>query len=418
MSNLIYRLETHFKQPLLLENTQTFNIYVDESILYNQDDENMQATHFFTAFYTIDQKKLDQFKQDYRRTIYANGTNKDRKSTSVPDKVNRLALEVAGKYMSNAFVLERRAYDYSKFQDWKQNLFLSLEIMSYIQPIQSILQSIKKVANASKIIVNVIIDRTNRNSVDPCLSLNKELLSKLAQENSDDHTHFEINYYTADSQNSYGIQVADMLAGAYRKELVYNQGNYATNLIPFNYDKKIFASSLEDNPEFLQIFGKLIYKQIPQVQWTSLKKQEPVKISNSITKTTLPSLTNFFASLFKKFKDFFAGYSTSNIWDRTINLLEEMKKYTDEQLRKQIILMIQQLNLKLYSLCKKFKFSGGNFITELSSKTNNSHYTKTIANIETNLDFINKKCPNNVAKNRVKRILRKFQVQVHSLEIA
>lgn len=418
MSNLIYRLETRFKQPLLLENTQTFNIYVDESILYNQANEDIVATHFFTAFYTIEEKKLDQFNQDYHQNIYANGAKKERKSTSVPDQVNRLALEVAGKYMTNAFVLERQAYDYSKYADWKQNLFLSLELMSYIQPIQSILKVIKKVTNASKIIVNVIIDQTNRNSVDPCLSLNKEFLNRLAQENSDDQTHFEINYETVDSKLSYGIQAADMLAGAYRKELVYKQSNYTTNLIPFDYDKKVLASSLEDNSEFLQIFGKLIYQQIPQVQWNSLQKQEPAKTTKTILKPNRPSFTDICILILNKIKDFVSSYFPNDVWERTISLLEEMKRYTNLELRKQIILMIEQLNRKLYSLCKKFIHSGGNFITELSIKTDNSHYTKTISNIETNLNLINKKCNNIIAKNRVNRILRDFQVQAYNLESA
>ena len=58
-----------------------------------------------------------------------------KRKNQVSDKTNRQALEIAQNYLVNATVLERSAIDYSQFGAWKKNMYLSLELLSYIQQI-------------------------------------------------------------------------------------------------------------------------------------------------------------------------------------------------------------------------------------------------------------------------------------------
>ena len=72
----------------------------------------------------------------------------------------------------------------------------------HIQPIKNILLQLKNCAKTAEIIVDVVIDRTSQNCIDPCLSLNKQLLDRLAQEVSDSDNCVVINYQTVDSKES------------------------------------------------------------------------------------------------------------------------------------------------------------------------------------------------------------------------
>ena len=214
MRNLIYHLKPRLYPPFKLmektteANVEHFKVYIDESILYEQQEEMMIARRFIVAFYTIKAKDIERLNCAYKQTIYANKATHEKKSNQVSDKTNRQALEIAQNYLVNATVLERSAIDYSQFGAWKKNMYLSLELLSYIQPIKNILWQLKNCAKTAEIIVDVVIDRTSQNCIDPCLSLNKQLLDRLAQEVSDSDNCVVINYQTVDSKESYGIQVA------------------------------------------------------------------------------------------------------------------------------------------------------------------------------------------------------------------
>lgn len=251
MRNLIYHLKPRLYPPFKLKektnetNIEHFKIYIDESILYEQQEATMIAKRFIVAFYTIKTDDIEKLNHTYRQAIYSNKSSHEKKSNQVSDKTNRQALKVAQNYLVDATVLERSAYDYNQFGAWKKNMFLSLELLSYIQPIKNILLTLKEFTKTAEIMVDVIIDRTSQNWIDPCLILNKNLLERLAKEISDPDKNIKINYHTADSKESYGIQVADMLAGAYRKELAYHRNEPLVNLIPFPYHKEVLDSKLQ-----------------------------------------------------------------------------------------------------------------------------------------------------------------------------
>lgn len=90
MRNLIFQLKPRLYPPFhLKKKVERFKIYIDESILYSQNTENIVAQRFITAFYTIktaDVKKLDH---EYRHVIYQNKKLNEKKSNQVSDETNR-----------------------------------------------------------------------------------------------------------------------------------------------------------------------------------------------------------------------------------------------------------------------------------------------------------------------------------------
>lgn len=415
MRNLIYHLKPRLYPPFKLKKKvkiEHFKIYIDESILYEQQDTDMIANRFIVAFYTIKADNVEKLNRTYKQTIYSNKSSNEKKSNQVSDKTNRQALEVAQNYLVDATVFERSAYDYNKFGTWKKNMLLSLELLSYIQPIKNILLTLKEFAKTAEIIVDVIIDRTSQNCIDPCLSLNENLLERLAKEISDPDKNIIINYQTADSKESYGIQVADMLAGAYRKELAYHKNEPLVSLIPFPYHKKVLDSKLQQNSEFLKILGQIAYAQMAQ-------NQAPTPTSQTMTnnKVTNKSKIKWNYHPVMKLKDFLKKqYDTFHIgkgvYSETTTLLYNLELIDNTQKRAQIIAMCCRLNKKLGKFAKGAGLKPHAFALNLSQKTSDKHYEKTLTNLQHNLDQLKDSCNNNFERRFIKRELKAFNTKV------
>ena len=126
------------------------------------------------CLYTIKAKDIERLNCAYKQTIYAIKATHEKKSNQVSDKTNRQVLEIAQNYLVNATVLERSAIDYSQFGAW-ENMYLAWSSCHIFSPLKYSLQ-LKNCAKTAEIIVDVVIDRTSQNCIDPCLSLNKQLL--------------------------------------------------------------------------------------------------------------------------------------------------------------------------------------------------------------------------------------------------
>ena len=86
MRNLIYHLKPRLYPPFKLmektteANVEHFKVYIDESILYEQQEEMMIARRFIVAFYTIKAKDIERLNCAYKQTIYANKATHEKKS--------------------------------------------------------------------------------------------------------------------------------------------------------------------------------------------------------------------------------------------------------------------------------------------------------------------------------------------------
>lgn len=390
-------------------NVEHFKVYIDESILYEQQEEMMIARRFIVAFYTIKAKDIERLNCAYKQTIYANKATHEKKSNQVSDKTNRQALEIAQNYLVNATVLERSAIDYSQFGAWKKNMYLSLELLSYIQPIKNILWQLKNCAKTAEIIVDVVIDRTSQNCIDPCLSLNKQLLDRLAQEVSDSDNCVVINYQTVDSKESYGIQVADMFAGAYRKELSYHRNEPLVSLILFPYQRKILDSELKQNSDFLKILGQLVYEQMPQDNLPAPQVATNGAIVKSKSKWSCHPIT-FLRNLFKRKDD--SLYVEKDPFLEVMDLLRKLKTVNNKRKRKKIIALCCNLNTQLDDLVKRARLKPHAFAATLSKKLDDKHYERTLVNLRHNLKQMNKTCINKSARKFMTDELKAFNTKI------
>ena len=62
-------------------------------------------------------------------------------------------------------------------------------------------------------------------------------------------------YQTCDSKQELGIQMADMLVGAYRKQEKYAANDDNTTLIPFNVTSMIDTLNFQNQGTFLKLYG-------------------------------------------------------------------------------------------------------------------------------------------------------------------
>lgn len=73
MRNLIYHLKPRLYPPFKLmektteANVEHFKVYIDESILYEQQEEMMIARRFIVAFYTIKAKDIERLNCAYEQ---------------------------------------------------------------------------------------------------------------------------------------------------------------------------------------------------------------------------------------------------------------------------------------------------------------------------------------------------------------
>ncbi len=418
MRNLIYHLKPRFYPPFELKektnktDVEHFKVYIDESILYEQQDASMIAKRFIVAFYTIKANNIERLNRAYKQSIYANKSSNEKKSNQVSDKTNRRALKIAQNYLVNAAVLERSAYDYNQFGTWKKNMLLSLELLSYIQPIENILLRLKEYAKTAEIIVDVIIDRTSQNCIDPCLSLNEDLLKRLAKEISDPDKKISVNYQTADSKDSYGIQVADMFAGAYRKELSYHRNEPLVSLIPFPYHREILEPELQQNSDFLKILGQIVHEQMPQnilpAPQPIIENKPPVKNKREREWDYHPfvKLKTFFK---KKYDNLYIG---KDVFSEASALIHKLKSVNNAKKRMRILMLCWDLNKQLGNFAKRAGLKPHTFASTLSQKTDDKHYEKTLSNLQRNLNQLKNKYNDRFERRYVIRELRVFNKQI------
>ena len=389
---------TSLSQPP--KQSDRFIIYIDESILFQQYEEKMLAERFITAFYMINAQNEDKLNQLYYQAIYQNGANHEKKSSQVSDRTNRKALTAAKECLSQAMILERQAVDYSQFGEWKKNMFLCIELLSYIKPVQDLLAQLKKETLKPDVIIEVVVDQTSQNCTDPCLFYNQRLLNSMADAINDEQTQFTIYYRTADSKECYGIQVADMLAGAYRKELVYSANDAPMELIPFPYRKKVLNENLSTDSDFINILGKIVYEQITKSQSPSLK----IKVNENRPKANLKfesSLTwlkNWCLNLKLK-KDNFAEAD---------QILLKLSTITDENKRLDIIILCKSLNDQLIKIANNMGLKADTYVMTLSKKVSSTAYQKTIKNIRRNIRLLRQTTNNAIIRKRIAGKLKRF----------
>lgn len=393
-------LTTNFKLPLLLPHTDTYNIYIDESIAFNPDNKSGK---FIVSFCAFPKDKISLFNKEYFFTIYTGKTMREIKSTSVSDKRNCLALRIAQKYLTAAQIFQ---YQYAPIN--KKSANLAFELRCYILPLEQLIQKLRDQSEANRVLCNIFIDQTSQNNASPYQEYNQQLLNSIAQKLSTEQQLVDCSYNTLDSKESYGIQAADMLAGAYRKELTYQENSDPTQIIPFSYNRQVISfTDFSEDQDFLKLLGLIAYNNV------FTEEQDKIKPINT-PKVNLDIIFKVKIALHKLFyeKILFGQNATKKVVNQTLKNLDLALNVADSYSKEQIILRLSQLNEILYKSFKPNTPSSGSFIRTLSKKNNEKHFKKTIANISKNIIYMNSIDLSASQRQRFVKALKSFNANI------
>lgn len=233
---------------------ENWNIYVDETYISHDDRDNNK---FVTGFYALNANQEPQVLSIFKNKLYQKSSKNEIKSTMISDNLNRELL-MGSNFDSSIYLINQR-----KYIDYKDDKLLNIAflIKDYIFPIKYILQEIKEKTDESlvDINVNVLLDeRTEFTSSNYNFNnIANKFLKQIEREESNLEIHFHINLDIVDSKTSLGVQIADMLCGAYSKQVRYIEFENDISLIPFNFIFKSFNTENVFDKEIMQLYGEL-----------------------------------------------------------------------------------------------------------------------------------------------------------------
>ena len=368
-----------------------FHIFIDESISF-QSQSNNTAEKFYTGFLVIPTFQLKDLYDRYFQKIYRSRHKKEKKSVNVSDTMNRLALNVVKPFLTNAYIYQRPAYH--KHDTSLDNTIMQqvLILQSYIYPIKRIIEDLRQQNPTVNLKLHICLDETNLNSQLDNEYFSYKLLSQIIK-NLGEEKHVFFTYQTCDSKQELGIQMADMLVGAYHKQEKYAASDDNTILIPFKVTPMVDTLNFQDQDLFLKLYGlvSLIMKTPTKKDLTTFKK---------VLKNKLDSNTN------KRQK--------SNDFSSIKSSLTKAKTKTDkEKFNRKLVKILISLNktlIKIYGdqLPKAY-------IKNLSRKYSHNNCNRSITNMQRNINKLQKVELNTFKIFRLKLSLRRFNQQLDKL---
>lgn len=125
-------------------------------------------------------------------------------------------------------------------------------LQSYIYPIKRIIEDLRQENPTVNLKLHIYLDQTNLNSQLESEYFSCKLLSQIIKNLGEENNVF-FTYQTCDSKQELGIQMADMLVGAYRKQEKYAASDDSTILIPFKVTSMIDTLDFQNSRYFLEI---------------------------------------------------------------------------------------------------------------------------------------------------------------------
>lgn len=226
-------------------------VYVDET--YLEPDHRI-----ITAFWAINKSKEEKVFAKYRNIVYSVERKLEAKSTRISDAFHVQALKSIKGYRSKCVISDFNLAEFTKTEEPNKFLKTAIGIYAYLMPIQAILKQIKQVTKAQNIHVQIIIDNlTNFQPGSQFALYSRYFLNRIENEMNSNKLNFKLEWTMDDSEERLGIQIADLICGAYRKEIMYRKFQPDIELIPFKYLKFNSDKSLFQNKDFLQIYALL-----------------------------------------------------------------------------------------------------------------------------------------------------------------
>ena len=133
---------------------------------------------------------------------------------------------------------------------------------SYFNPLENILQYLASLNPNVDLLIHLKLDEVTYFKTPNHFKLIKSYLHDLENKYTNTNRNLQFIFEMVDSQQHMGIQLADMLAGAYRKEEQYEVSGEKMKLIPFDYHLQISNHNLEHDSDFLKMYGLLSFSQV------------------------------------------------------------------------------------------------------------------------------------------------------------
>ncbi|OOK87327.1 hypothetical protein B0B48_06055 [Lactobacillus gasseri] len=346
--------------------TKEFHIFIDESISF-QSQSNNTTEKFYTGFLVISTFQLKDLYNRYFQKIYHSHYKKEKKSVNVSDTMNRLALDIVKPFLTNAYIYRRPTYH--KNDTTLDNTIMQqvLMLQSYIYPIKRIIEDLRQQNPVINLKLNIYLDQTNLNSQLESEYFSCKLLSQIIKNLGEENNVF-FTYQTCDSKQELGIQMADMLVGAYRKQEKYAANDDNTTLIPFNVTSMIDTLAFQNQDTFLKLYGLV-----------SITMKSPTKKDLTAFKKFLKNALDSDSYQYQKRNNF------NTIRDK---LTKAKNKTYQEEFNRKLVRILVSLNKSLTKIY-------GNklpkaYIKNLSQKYNRNNCNRTIANMQRNINKLQK----------------------------
>ncbi|MFY0930161.1 MULTISPECIES: DUF3800 domain-containing protein [Lactobacillus] len=371
--------------------TKEFHIFIDESISF-QSQSNNTTEKFYTGFLVISTFQLKDLYNRYFQKIYHSHYKKEKKSVNVSDTMNRLALDIVKPFLTNAYIYRRPTYH--KNDTTLDNTIMQqvLMLQSYIYPIKRIIEDLRQQNPVINLKLNIYLDQTNLNSQLESEYFSCKLLSQIIKNLGEENNVF-FTYQTCDSKQELGIQMADMLVGAYRKQEKYAANDDNTTLIPFNVTSMIDTLAFQNQDTFLKLYGLV-----------SITMKSPTKKDLTAFKKFLKNALDSDSYQYPKRNNF------NTIRDK---LTKAKNKTYQEEFNRKLVRILVSLNKSLTKIY-------GNklpkaYIKNLSQKYNRNNCNRTIANMQRNINKLQKIQLSIFKIFKLKISLRRFNKQLDKL---
>lgn len=267
-------------------------------------------------------------------------------------------------------------------------------LQSYIYPIKRIIEDLRQENPTVNLKLHIYLDQTNLNSQLESEYFSCKLLSQIIKNLGEENNVF-FTYQTCDSKQELGIQMTDMLVGAYRKQEKYAASDDSTILIPFKVTSMIDTLDFQNQDIFLKLYGLV-----------GLTMKTPTKKDLTAFKKVLKNELDSDSHQYQKVNH----YNFNTIRTK----LTKAKNKTDtEEFNRKLVKILVSLNKSLTKIY-------GNklpkaYIKNLSQKYNRNNCNRTIANMQRNINKLQKVQLSIFKVFKLKLSLRRFNKQLDKL---
>lgn len=249
-----------------------FHIFIDESISF-QSHSNNTTEQFYTGFLVIPTFQLRELYDRYFQKIYRSHRKREKKSINVSNTMNRLALDIVKPFLTSAYIYQRPTYHKQDTSLDKAIVQQVLILQSYIYPVKRIIEDLRHQNPTVDLKLHIYLDQTNLNSHLESEYFGCKLLFQIIKSLGEENPVL-FSYQTCDSKKELGIQMADMLVGAYRKQEKHGVNDENSSIIPFKVTSMIDTLDFQDQDTFLKLYGlvSLTMKSPTKKDLTAFKK--------------------------------------------------------------------------------------------------------------------------------------------------